>query len=267
MSGVGWLEPLTQLLSHNTPVTLVTITQIRGHSPRDLATKMLVTQTNTFGTIGGGKLEAKAIERARTMLELPAAKPEHLHVNLTEKANDSLSLQCCGGEVTLLLEVISPFKPTVTVFGLGHVGLALAKILSGLEISLNLVDTRSEMLSPERLSVLATKAKLHTHQLPIPESIIGDLPPHSHIVIMTHDHFHDLAILDMALRYKQLSFIGLIGSSTKWQNFRHKLLQEGFHEHDLQRVTCPIGRPDIPSKIPEMIAISVAAQLASQLNL
>ena len=58
-----------------------------------------------------------------------------------------------------------------------------------------------------------------------------------------------------------LAYVGLIGSATKWATFRHRLEQRGFAGSELAQVTCPIGMPGIAGKEPEVIAVSVAAQL------
>ena len=59
---------------------------------------MVVSATDVWGSIGGGNLEAVAIDRAR-------AGESGLHtVDLSDKAPYEHGVQCCGGEVTLLLE-------------------------------------------------------------------------------------------------------------------------------------------------------------------
>ncbi|MBE0590038.1 MAG: XdhC family protein, partial [Hydrogenophaga sp.] len=58
-----------------------------------------------------------------------------------------------------------------------------------------------------------------------------------------------------------LSFVGLIGSHTKWATFRHRLTERGFGDAELARITCPIGLPGITGKEPAVIAASVVAQL------
>jgi xanthine dehydrogenase accessory factor len=58
-----------------------------------------------------------------------------------------------------------------------------------------------------------------------------------------------------------LPFLGLIGSKTKWATFRHRLEARGYSKPELAQVTCPIGLPEIRGKQPEVIAVSVAAQL------
>ena len=62
---------------------------------------------------------------------------------------------------------------------------------------------------------------MHTHHVPvIPELVLGELPPGTRVLVLTHDHAEDLAIIDAALRCDHLGAIGLIGSSAKWARFR-----------------------------------------------
>ncbi len=58
-----------------------------------------------------------------------------------------------------------------------------------------------------------------------------------------------------------ITYIGLIGSATKWATFKRRLAERGFSEAECQQVTCPIGVPGIEGKEPEVIAVAVAAQL------
>ena len=95
----------------------------------------------------------------------------------------------------------------------------------------------------------------------LPELVLGGLPPGTHVLVMTHDHAEDAALLDAALRTSHLGSIGLIGSSAKWSRFRSKLLAEGHDEQALARVTTPIGVPEITGKEPAVIAVGVAAAL------
>jgi xanthine dehydrogenase accessory factor len=95
----------------------------------------------------------------------------------------------------------------------------------------------------------------------LPELVLGELPRGTHVLVMTHDHAEDAALIDAALRIEHLGSIGLIGSSAKWSRFRTKLLADGFTEADLARVTTPIGLPSLEGKEPATIAVSVAAAL------
>ncbi|MCX7802985.1 MAG: xanthine dehydrogenase accessory protein XdhC [Meiothermus ruber] len=257
-----WFEHLAQLTERKQPLVLVTLVAVRGHAPREAGAKMLVTAEAVYGTIGGGNLEATAIGLARQMLAVGAASPQMHTLRLTEQAPAEYGVQCCGGEVTILLERVTPARPTVALFGVGHVGLALARVLSICPVALWLVDSRAPMLDETRLAPLHHgPAEIKAFHAPILDGVVNDLPAGSHLVVMTHDHAEDLFVLEMALRRADLGYIGLIGSAGKWARFRQKLMAQGFSEQDLQRVTTPIGLPGIQSKAPEAIAIATAAQL------
>lgn len=259
-----WLEHLLELKRSSTPVVLVTLLAVRGHAPRDMGAKMLVTASESFDSIGGGNLEAVAIDVARGMLAGGATSLLRQTLRLTHEQS-LFGVQCCGGEVEILFEPVPISRACVAVFGVGHVGFALARVLSILPIDLWLVDSRAEMLSIERLMPLnSSVARVYSHSVPVLDGVVQDLPPKTHVLIMTHDHAEDLYVLKAALSRADLGFLGLIGSATKWQRFKSKLLEAGFD--NLQRVTTPIGLSGVGGKSPEAIAVAVAAQLMNFLE-
>ncbi|MBA3780610.1 MAG: xanthine dehydrogenase accessory protein XdhC [Nocardioides sp.] len=257
-----WLSAVEQLRSRREPGVLVTVAAVRGHSPREAGAKMVVSAAGSWGSVGGGNLEARAVERARALLTDPAAAPEMFTADLTDKAPLEHGVQCCGGEVTVLLEPLAVL-PVVAIFGMGHVGLELARILARHDLDLHLVDSRPAQLTPEVLSVLDdAQARVHTHHVPVlPELVLGELPAGTHVLVMTHDHAEDAALIDAALRTADLGSIGLIGSSAKWARFRKKLLAEGHDDQALAKITTPIGAPELTGKQPAIIAVAVAAAL------
>ena len=201
--------------------------------------------------------------RARELLGQGRREPELFTIALSDKAPAEFGVQCCGGEVTILLEPL-PVTPAVAIFGVGHVGLELARILARHDLELHLVDTRPEQLGRDRLAVLAdARARVHVHRdvLVLPEIVLPELPPGTHVLIMTHDHAEDAALCDAALRTSGLGSIGLIGSAAKWARFRRTLAAEGHSPDTIERITTPIGLPEIGGKDPATIALSVAAAL------
>ena len=154
----------------------------------------------------------------------------------------------------------------MAIFGVGHVGFELARILSRLEIALHLVDSRAEQLDQLRLAeVTAGAADVTVHRAVLGELVLERLPAGAHVVIMTHDHAEDFALCDAALRLRFAS-IGLIGSSAKWSRFRARLLEAGHAPGTIDRITSPIGRPELVGKEPAVIAVGVAAQLIPELT-
>ena len=260
---MNWVAAVEALRRERRAGVLVTLVTVRGHAPREAGAKMVVAADATWDSIGGGNLEATAVARARAMLADETTRiPELMSLSLNDKARVEHGVQCCGGEVTILLEPLA-VVPSVAIFGLGHVGVELARILARHDVELHLVDSRAEQASDRALAG-ATRdalARVHVHHAPVPELVLGQVPKGTHVLVMTHDHAEDIALCDVALRCSHLGSVGLIGSSAKWSRFRVKLAEEGHGPDALARITTPIGLPDVAGKDPATIAVSVAADL------
>ena len=263
-----WINKAYELSQSNQAFVLVTLVSVVGHSPRHAGSKMLVTESECFGSVGGGNLEKTAVEKAKKMLAENTSVPEMLELVLSPNEGE-FGIQCCGGKVEVVLEPTHPIRPSIAIFGAGHVGKALSHILATLPINLYLIDSRESQLQSKLVQgkPVSNLASLYHEHKPIPESILPDLPNDAAILIMTHDHAEDIAILEQALRYDSWSYIGLIGSESKWRHFKKQLEALGLSDKDFDRVTTPIGIEAIQGKSPQTIAISVAAELLSVLKL
>ena len=227
---------------------------------------MAVFAQGEVGTIGGGQLEWQAMAQSRQALQGLAVLPPQQRVAL----GPSLG-QCCGGAVELSFEAISakdmpllqqrlmPMLTPVALFGGGHVGRALVEVLSRLPFAVRWVDSRDEVFPrglPDQV--------VCEHSDPV-QAAVADLLPHSQVLIMSFSHAQDLDVVAACLQRLRvrddLPFIGLIGSATKWATFQRRLQEKGFADEEIQRITCPIGLPGISGKQPEVIAVSVVAQL------
>ena len=256
-----WTRAVELLRRERRAGVLVTVVDVRGHAPRDAGAKMVVASDDAWGTIGGGNLEETVLQRARAMLADKTVGPEQLVVGLTDQSRTDHGRQCCGGEVTVVLEPL-PVVGSVAIFGVGHVGLELARILVRHDLELHLVDSRAAQLTDARLACLDDgQATVRVHHAPVPELALGALPSGTHVLVMTHDHAEDFALCDEALRCTHLASIGLIGSAAKWARFGKGLRVEGHDEAALSRITSPIGVPELAGKEPATIAVSVAVDL------
>jgi len=249
----NWREAASDLLQQDEVFCLVTITQAEGSTPRDTGTIMLVTAASEYGTIGGGNLEYAAIEAARDCLN-----NGHNSQTLDYILGPDVE-QCCGGRVELSFLVITEQKDlpemsalktaTVYVFGVGHVGSAVATALAPLPFALRLYDNRNDKITSGVL--------LYSD----PVEVISAAPKQTLFLIMTHDHALDYELVSAVLKRDDFAFLGLIGSKTKRARFMSRLKKDGFTDAQLSRLTCPIGLGGIEGKEPEIIAASVAAQL------
>ena len=264
-----WLETVQAFKAKGEACVLVTVARVRGHAPRAAGAKMVVAASGVAGSIGGGNLEEVAVRRARAMLESGLREPVALEVSLTSKAGGEFGVQCCGGEVMVLLEPLQPVRPQVAIFGAGHVGLALARILSRLPVEILLSDSRPEMLEAARFEGFSGVAALRTFAFahPSPEFVLAEVRSGGFVFVLTHDHLVDLQVLESALGRPDLAFVGLIGSGAKWSNFKGQLRARGFSDADLARVTTPIGVPGVVGKHPEVIAVAAAAQVLGMLEI
>jgi xanthine dehydrogenase accessory factor len=257
-----WLAKAIELTDRDEPSILVTIAAAAGSSPREAGCRMLVHGQGVAGTIGGGHLELKAIERARAMLAAPdSPRLDELSLSL----GPSLG-QCCGGRVTLTLERLDRTAltrlermevpaETVFLFGAGHVGRALVHALALLPYRIHWFDGRSEMFPAE------LPGNVQVENSAEPRHDVASAPAGAFFIVMTHSHALDLDICDRVLARGDFAFLGLIGSASKRATFLGRLRRRGHSQAALARLTCPIGLPQVPGKQPATIAIAVAGQL------
>lgn len=265
------------------PAVLVQIESTQGSVPREAGTWMAVFAGTLVGTIGGGHLEHEAIAQARAQLLAAgqtaiAQNPAQVAARKRFALGPSLG-QCCGGVVHVAFQTVraqdlpelaqrlQPKRHPVALFGGGHVGHALVQVLANLPFALTWIDSRDGVFpSPAPQGVQCE------HSEPV-QAAVRSLAPQSLVLIMSFSHAEDLDVLASCLQrqrdFSDLPYIGLIGSHTKWATFRHRLEARGFTPAELAHVTSPIGVAGIGgihAKEPEVIAVSVAAQLLQTIS-
>ena len=270
---MSWLSDAAALRESRTPSVLVTVIARQGHAPREAGAKMLVTVDASYGSIGGGNLEAGAVVRARERLAAASDAgyaPETMEFRLNDKAPYDHGRQCCGGTVTVLLEP-QPVPPAVVVFGCGHVGIELARILSRQDADLWFYDSRPAQVEALTGQVADCPATVRVKHTMLPEAEVEDIPAGAHVLVMTHDHGEDLHLCEALLARQRdpgaqgpLGSVGLIGSSAKWSRFRRKLGDAGFTNTEVSSIQCPVGIDGLGGSHPATIAVSIAADLLSR---
>lgn len=242
-----WLPVLTDLTERGIPCVLITVMEAKGSTPREAGVKMIATASEQFGTIGGGNLEFEAIDEARKLLAA-ASKPAVKDYPLGPKL-----AQCCGGFVSVFLEPFLPVGRTLFLFGAGHVGKEVVKVLEGLPLKIKWVDERANEFPahlPKNCEKIVTSA---------PVAELREADENSYIAVMTHSHDLDFDLVRAAYKGK-FAYLGLIGSDTKRARFEKRLVADGVAKENLSRLNCPIGIGGT-GKHPREIAISVAAEL------
>ena len=243
----AWLDALAAAERDAQPAVLVTVLQVKGSTPREAGAKMVVSADGLAGTIGGGNLEYQCEAEARALLTNGAEGPSTRHFPLGPALG-----QCCGGHVTVLFEVLRPARLHVGLFGAGHVGKALVKLLADLPCRVSWIDPRPEALPANPPPNVVPVRTAQSAQA------VSDLPARSVVLVMTHDHQLDFEIVAAALGRADLAAVGLIGSATKRARFVSRLARLGIAP---DKLICPIGLPGLAGKEPAVVAVSVAAQI------
>ncbi len=237
-------------------VVVCTVVATSRSVPRRPGAKMLVlADGQTIGSVGGGELEARVTTDARLSFATADALVLRTRTyDLVDAASGDAGV--CGGTAEILIEPKLP-KPTLLIVGCGHVGRAVASLAKWLGYRVVATDDRVE---------LATAALVPDADLVVPGSIdaalaVAGLMHTSSIVVVTRNVAVDLASLPTLLA-SPAGYVGLMGSSRRWDVTRAQLLAAGVSSVDLDRVQTPIGI-EIGAETPQEIAVSIMAAVVA----
>ncbi len=245
-------EEIARLHREGRDAVVVTVIEARGSVPADVGSKLIATAEGLHsGTVGGGKIEARVLAEAASLLDSGPATVVH-RWNLQRDIH-----MTCGGEMNLLFEKVTATPPWhLVIFGAGHVVQALIRVLLPLACRIDCIDTR-----PEWLEKLPSASNLTAHYVSEFEdgvSLIGD---RSFVLSITKGHASDFPVLrDVLQRETLVPFLGVIGSQSKRAVLLRELKEGNIPAERLEKLICPLGLP-IGSNDPHEIAISISGQL------
>ena len=251
----GFVERLAELAASGAPLASVTLIETTGSTPSDAGSKMLVTAAGLdCGTVGGGRVEALAIEHALAMLAKPASgssSTELVEWNLKRDVG-----MTCGGSVKLFFETYNHSQWQIAIFGAGHVAAAVVRCLAPLECRITCIDPRQQWL--DRLPASPRLARVLSDD---PPADVAALPAESFVLCMTMGHRTDRPILEAIFRQgREFPYLGVIGSKAKRAVLVKELRAAGISAEQATSFHCPIGL-DLGSNLPGEIAVSIVAQL------
>ena len=144
-------------------------------------------------------------------------------------------------------------RPSVVIYGAGHVARAFAAIAAQLPIRLTIVDERQNELdlvpiAPNIYPVLMEYPPAHAAQLDSRAAAV---------LVMTYSHALDYRLCIALLKNEELKFVGLIGSKSKGARFRRRfVLDDGLSVEQIARLVSPIGQGNVRGKEPGLIALA-----------
>jgi xanthine dehydrogenase accessory factor len=211
-----------------------------------------------------GHIAVRAEPEFPTVLSLSKEAPEHpqhQHVAL----GPSLG-QCCGGALDLRFTALAKDDPAawplpaprfvLQLFGAGHVGRAIARVLADVPCRVHWIDERESEFPPGELPPHIRRVCVEPVEAEVAVAAPGDA-----YLVLTHSHDLDLRITQAILARGDFGFFGLIGSATKRAKFERRLAERGVAAELLARLQCPIGLPGLQGKEPGVIAVAAVAQL------
>lgn len=276
---------------------MVSVFRVEGSAPREKGARLVLTPRGFHGTIGGGALEWRALAEAQKMMKGGRALAMSRHALgpelgqccggqvelLTEvfdrtalaQIRDLAAAEASGSFMTegrlerdhvarhivdaasggALVEHFGEERRPLYLFGAGHVGRALVLALAPLPFTIRWIDSRTDSF-PAALPGNVTPVWAGN---PIAE--LDNAAAGTFLLVMTHSHALDLAIVDEALRDERFPYVGLIGSASKRARFLSRLRQAGITAGRFSAFKCPIGLPGIASKEPAIIAAATVAEL------
>ena len=254
-------QKLNELRQQGKDVVLVTVTEKEGMGPADVGKKMLVTEGNTaFGTVGGGAIEYYAREKCKEILKLRESFTEKYILNDKDIKVDDGSVilpMACGGKVTLFYEFLGP-KQYVYIFGAGHCGAALAKLLKPLGFFTTIIDDRADVIAnlDDSADVKVTEGFAEYIEK-------YGIPDDRYIVVSTPSHIHDFDVLNKIFELKiKPKYFGMLCSKKKIADYLKKAYEIHGKDINLSNFYSPIGL-QTGGDSPEEVAISIASEILS----
>jgi len=248
-------EDLVELIDRGIACVSVTVVDTSGSVPNECGSRMIVTREGLHsGTVGGGKVEKRAIEEAARLLTAsPRQKTHFVHWSLNKDIG-----MTCGGSVKFYFEALNVGSWNIVVFGAGHVANALIRILMNFDCRILCIDPREEWIG--KLPEAPNLTRLVRSDMP---AEVRALPDDAFVILMTMGHTTDKPILLEILRTRAFPYLGVIGSEAKAIRLRKDVV-EALLPAEMQRAFfCPIGL-SIGTNDPQEIAVSVAAQLLQE---
>ena len=247
------LRQIQALLEEGTSFVCVTLVDIKGSTPRAQGGRMLVTSSGLHsGTVGGGLVEAKALEFSQKFLQQNELSEQTKFVQWNLNRDIGMS---CGGSVKIYFERFNTNPWQVMIFGAGHVAQALVPLLLKLDCQLTCYDTRSEWL--EKLPESTKLKKFCVENL---EENVEETPEKAFVLIMTHGHRSDFYVVQKFIEQRNQPFLGVIGSRSKAATLKKELKKEGLKQKQIEKIICPLGF-SLGGNQPQEIAVSITAQL------
>lgn len=242
---------IAELEAEGTSFAMAIVVRAQGSVPRHEGSKMLIfPDGSTEGTIGGGEMESLIIREAQESIK--DGRVRFLHYNFRNPDRGDPGV--CGGEIDVYVEPLQP-RPTLLIFGMGHVGKAVAHLGSWMGFRVIVADDREEFATLE--SPPSADRAIRCDLANLSEEV--EIDSQTYVVLATRGVPVDVQGLPSLLK-TDAGYIGVIGSRRRWETSVKQLRDLGIPEEMITKVNSPMGL-DIAAETPEEIALSIVAEI------
>ncbi len=154
-------------------------------------------------------------------------------------------------------------KPRMLVFGAIDFAAAVARVGAFLGYHVTVCDARPVFATTSRFPGADEVIVRWPSDYLREEVDAGRVDERTVIAVLTHDPKFDVPLLELALRLPEVAYIGAMGSRRTHEDRLARLREAGLEEHELTRMSSPIGL-DLGARTPEETAVSIAAEIIAQ---
>jgi xanthine dehydrogenase accessory factor len=154
-------------------------------------------------------------------------------------------------------------RPRMLVFGAIDFAAAVARLGSFLGYRVTVCDARPVFATRTRFSDADEVIVDWPHRYLVSEIEAGRIDGRTVICVLTHDPKFDVPVLEIALRLREVGYVGAMGSRRTHDERLQRLRDAGLSEAEIGRLASPIGL-DLGARTPEETAVSIAAEIIGQ---
>ncbi|WP_031468059.1 XdhC family protein [Sciscionella sediminilitoris] len=243
-----WVLELAESVRDGEPVALATV--VEHPDPARIGAHLLIWPERRSGTLGGDRFDDAVTDDARG--RLASGRSGSLHYGPDGQRR--------GEGCTVFVATFEP-PPRMLVFGAIDFAAAMVRIGSFLGYHVTVCDARPIFATTSRFPDADQVIVDWPHRYLNAELEAGRIDERTVVTVLTHDPKFDVPLLEVALR-AELGYVGAMGSRRTHEERLDRLRAAGFGEHELERLSSPIGL-DLGARTPEETAISIAAEIVA----
>jgi xanthine dehydrogenase accessory factor len=235
------------------PVAVATV--VEHTDPTRLGMRMIIRpaeDTPIAGSLGSARANAAVADDVRGLLA----------TGKTELLTYGPEGQRRGEGMRVFAASYAP-RPRMLVFGAIDFAAAVARLGSFLGYRVSVCDARPVFATRTRFPDANEVIVDWPHRYLASEVEAGRIDGRTVICVLTHDPKFDVPVLEIALRLREVGYVGAMGSRKTHDERLQRLRDTGLTEAELGRLSSPIGL-DLGARTPEETAVSIAAEIIGQ---